>query len=456
MASPKFHIAIVGGGIGGLAAAICFARHSDISVEIFEAAKEFSEVGAGIGVWPRIWRILKLLGLDEDLERLHAVRPTHDLSDVFIFRKADQLIGQDFYKLTTRGSFLRYHRADVLQVLIDHLPERFPTHFNRRLATYRRLRNGKIELQFRDGLVTTCDILIGSDGVKSVVRRTMLAEQAHEAGVAGRASEAIAILRSAKPRWTGILAYRALVPTERLLAYRDAHPEDKIRVPEHNSIPVMYMGQHVNVVVYPISSGKFINVGAFHANEELAGTPFPGPWVTHVSNQELLDAHAGWESELQAILKCIDSPSRWAVHAVPKLKSWTHKRVVLLGDSAHAMSPQQASGAGQAIEDAFLLSTLLGHKSTNLSNVQTALQIYDTVRRPIAEEVAERSLENGRLFGLQLAGFDADDEPDRLPEIGEAVKQNWSWTWMTTVDSSVQKAVNMLESVHLGITKSHL
>lgn len=142
------------------------------------------------------------------------------------------------------------------------------------------------------------------------------------------------------------------------------------------------------------------------------------------------------------------------------------------------MSPQQASGAGQAIEDAFLLSTLLGHKSTNLSNVQTALQIYDTVRRPIAEEVAERSLENGRLFGLQLAGFDADDEPDRLPEIGEAVKQNWSWSelllltflwrtatdvlydfysaWMTTVDSSVQKAVNMLESVHLGITKSHL
>ena len=56
-------------------------------------------------------------------------------------------------------------------------------------------------------------------------------------------------------------------------------------------------------MVYPISSGKFINVGAFHANEELAGTPFPGPWVTHVSNQELLDAHAGWESELQAILK---------------------------------------------------------------------------------------------------------------------------------------------------------
>jgi salicylate hydroxylase len=91
------------------------------------------------------------------------------------------------------------------------------------------------------------------------------------------------------------------------------------------------------------------------------------------------------------------------------------------------MSPQQASGAGQAIEDAYLLSSLLGHKLTNLSNVETALQIYDTVRRPIAEEVAERSLGNGRLFGLQLEGFDADKEPERLPEIGDAVKQNWKW-----------------------------
>ncbi|KAF5362393.1 hypothetical protein D9756_002183 [Leucocoprinus leucothites] len=424
----KFHVAIVGGGIGGLAAAVCFARNPDISVEIFEAAKEFSEVGAGIGVWPRIWKTLAALGLDEDLARLHAVRPTYDLSDVFVFRKADQPKGQDFYKLTTQGSFLRYHRPDVLQVLIDHLPERFQTHFNKRLSNYTRLPNGKIELCFTDGFVTTCDILIGADGIKSVVRRQMVAEQARDAVMKGRPDEADLLLRTADPKWSGIVAYRALVPTERLIAYRDAHPDQNIRIPEQSSIPVMYMGQHVNVVVYPISSGKLINVGAFHANEALAGTPFPGPWVTHVDNQELLDAHDGWEPELKAILKCIDRPSRWAVHTVEKLKSWTYGNVVLLGDAAHAMSPQQASGAGQAIEDAFILATLLGHKLVNLSNVQTALSIYDTVRRPVAEEVAEKSLVNGRLFGLQLPGLDANAETDRLPEIGEAVKENWKWS----------------------------
>jgi salicylate hydroxylase len=139
------------------------------------------------------------------------------------------------------------------------------------------------------------------------------------------------------------------------------------------------------------------------------------------------------------------------------------------------MSPQQASGAGQAIEDAFILSTLLGHKLTNASNIETAIQIYDTVRRPIAEEVADRSLGNGRLFGLQLPGFDADKAPERLPEIGEAVKENWSWgelllclvysvltltynfcsAWTTTIDNSVEKAVSMLESA-LTETRAHL
>lgn len=138
------------------------------------------------------------------------------------------------------------------------------------------------------------------------------------------------------------------------------------------------------------------------------------------------------------------------------------------------MSPQQASGAGQAIEDAFVLATLLGHKLTNLSNVQTALRIYDAVRRPVAEEVAERSLINGRLFGLQLHGLDADTETERLPEIGEAIKDNWGWStnflktnslvwadkpfllaWTTTLDSSVEKAVDMLETACTGI-RAHL
>ncbi|KAG6825434.1 hypothetical protein H0H93_000708 [Arthromyces matolae] len=111
---------------------------------------------------------------------------------------------------------------------------------------------------------------------------------------------------------------------------------------------------------------------------------------------------------------------------------------------AHAMSPQQASGAGQAIEDAYLLATLLGHSATTLRNVHDALSIYDKIRRPIAMEVAERSLHNGRLFGLQLPGVDLEVNPDMLPNLGDAIKDNWKWTWTTTVDSSVKEACALL------------
>ncbi|RXW18740.1 hypothetical protein EST38_g7103 [Candolleomyces aberdarensis] len=443
----KFHVAICGGGIGGLAAAVALSKYEDIEVSVFEAAREFSEVGAGIGVWPRVWKILAHLGLDDDLARISATKPTHDEVDTFIFRKADQPVGLDFYKLRSKGTLLRYHRPDVLQVLIDNLPARCKTHFNRRLMTYTQdTKQGTVELLFTDGTTETCNLLIGSDGIKSAVRKTMLMDKSKDAASHGRLKEAEEHLQLIEPTWTGIVAYRALIPTERLQAYKDAHPEMNIRIPQTKSTPIMYMGQHVNVVVYPISSGKLINVGAFHAKPHLEGTTFPGLWVETIPNDELLAAHEGWEPELQAILQCIDRPSRWAIHMAQPLKSWVDGNVCLLGDSAHATSPQQASGAGQAIEDAFLLATLLGHRLTRLENINEVLNIYSDLRIPVATECQMRSLANGHYFGLQLEGLDSTREFDRLHEIGDAVVDNWNWTWTTTLDADLDEAVSRLEA----------
>ncbi|KAF8656075.1 hypothetical protein AX16_002775 [Volvariella volvacea WC 439] len=457
MSSPKFHVAICGGGIGGLATAVAFAKYPDITVDIYEAAPKFSEVGAGIGVWPRIWKTLAKLGIDEELAQVTALKPTYNEVDTFIFRKADQPEGLDFYKLVTQGSFIRYHRPDFLQVLINHIPSTYNTHFLHRLQTYNRLPSGKIELVFENGVKSTCDILIGADGIKSSVRRKLLTEQAADALKEGRFADAEDLKSKIEPHWTGIVAYRALIPTERLAAYRDANADKNIRVPQTTSIPIMYMGQHVNVVVYPISKGKVINVAAFHAKEELAGTTFPGPWVTNVEKDDLLATHSHWEPELKGILECVEKPSRWAIHMVKPLRSWVKGSVALLGDAAHAMSPQQASGAGQAIEDAYILATLLGHPLTTLQNIDEVLEIYDSIRRPMATEVQERSLLNGRYFGLQLPGLDSTTEFDRLPEIGEAIKANWSWTWSTTLDKSIQDALRMLEnSEGLGMAQARL
>ncbi|KAF8888036.1 hypothetical protein BD779DRAFT_1672449 [Infundibulicybe gibba] len=442
----KFCVAICGGGIGGVAAAVALSRHPDIDVNIYEATSEFSEVGAGIGVWPRVWKLLTELGLDRDLAKITNTKPTYDKVDTFTFRKSDQAQGLDFYNLQTEGSFIRYHRADFLQVLVDHLPASCGISFSKRLKSYIQHSSGKIDLLFEDGTTAKCDILIGADGIKSAVRRNMLTNKARKAAEAGKLEESVQLMNSIEPRWTGIAAYRALIPTERLQAYRDTHPDLNVTIPEMNSIPTMYMGQHINAVVYPISSGKLINIGLFHAKEELAGSTFPGPWVESVDTDEILAAHNHWEPQLQAIIECIHRPSRWAIHEAQPLQSWADGNVALLGDSAHAMSPQQASGAGQAVEDAMILATLLGHHLTTSRNIAQVLSIYDQIRRPFAERVAEKSIINGQYFGLQLDGIDFDRNPERLPEIGDAIKKNWSWSWATTLDGAMEEAIQRLEN----------
>lgn len=124
-------------------------------------------------------------------------------------------------------------------MLIDHIPPTYKTHFNKRLQSYTQFPSGKVGLAFEDGSRETCDILIGADGIKSVVRRCLLNEQAKKATSEGRLDDAQRALDDIEPSWTGIVAYRALIPTEKLQAYKDAHPDENIRIPHPKSIPTM-------------------------------------------------------------------------------------------------------------------------------------------------------------------------------------------------------------------------
>lgn len=98
-------------------------------------------------------------------------------------------------------------------------------------------------------------------------------------------------------------------------------------------------------------------------------------------------------------------------------------------------------------QDAYVLALLLGHSLTTKATLGRALSIYDVIRRPVANKVAQRSLLNGRYFGLQLDGvdFDLEENHQRLPELGEAIKANWNWTWTTTLEQDSEEAVKMLE-----------
>ncbi|KAL6309371.1 FAD/NAD(P)-binding domain-containing protein [Sparassis latifolia] len=429
-ADTHAHASPSGGGVGGLTCAVALARYPDIHVDVYESASEFAEVGAGIGMWPRTWKIMQALGLHRDLAKITDISPEEQLKAAFTFRKGDQPEGLSFYTFRTPGGLIPFHRPDFQAVLLRHLSPSTRTYTCKRLVSYDQpSRPGApLILYFADGTTATADVLVGADGVKSAVRRTAMRELAQGKSNA----EAAQLLSAAEPRWSGTCAYRTTIPTELI----------KARLPGHRVLreSLIYFGQDTQFTIYPVARGTLINLAAFRARYELEDTTVDGAWVEDVPRAEFLDDFPQLEPEMRALLQLVERPSRWAVHTTAPLPSFVSGRVALLGDAAHAMMPYQGSGAGQAIEDAYVLAALLGHAGTRAQTLPRALAAYDAVRRPCAQRVARGSRENGLLFTLNFPGLAGG-----LAEAAKRVRRNWEWAWETTVDGDVERAVGMLE-----------
>jgi len=198
-----------------------------------------------------------------------------------------------------------------------------------------------------------------------------------------------------------------------------------------------------------MAQGKLINFVSYTVQHELTNTPFNGLWTSISSQDEISGTFRHWEPEVQDIIANVENPLRWAVHAVKPLDSFVSGHVVLIGDAAHAMAPHQGSGAGQAIEDAYVLAHVLGHRSTTRESLARTLEIYDRIRRPMALEVAEKSLINGQLCTFHNQDFDSMTEDkllQSLDALGERFTAGWKWAWTTSINESVEEASRLLES----------
>jgi salicylate hydroxylase len=291
-------------------------------------------------------------------------------------------------------------------MLKSRLSDKCKIHTSKRLIEYRVEPSQAITLVFADGSTASADVLVGADGVHSPTRATMYqAFAGHEKFI--------------EPIWCGTYAYRATVDL----------PKFKSLYPEHQALtqPKIWCGKSKHIVSHPF--GNIINLVCFYTVETGEGTPYDGPWVTDVAPEEVISSYNDWEPDLVQLLAQLEKPSRWAIHVVPPVPFSVSGRVALLGDAAHAMTPHQGVGGGQAIEDAHILGHLLGHPQASIDNIEEILLIYQQIRLPLAQKAAERSRSNGLVYEFSHPDFPLPDNPSlsELKVLGDVIGDSFKW-----------------------------
>ncbi|MEU3936541.1 FAD-dependent monooxygenase [Streptomyces sp. NPDC029044] len=395
--APRLRVAVVGGGIGGLATA-AFLHRAGIEATVYEQASALTEVGAGLVVSPNAVRLLRGLGqLDRFRDRAVPLEVGWE------FRRWEdgrvlfsQNLGEECEQRFGEQSYVA-HRADLLAAVRAAVPEG-ALRLGTRLAGLHRVDTG-IELTFTDGTREVADVVVGADGVHTTVGQY--------------------VTETGSPRFSGMCAWRSLVP---------AHS-----APEFARHPVqtLWLGPDRHLVHYPISGGAQINIVAFGPAHDWTTES----WSAQGRIEDLRAEFAGWSDDLRSLLAAADSTGRWALLDRDPLPRWTNGPVALLGDAAHPMFPFFAQGAAQAMEDAAVLGGCLADRPEDPS---AALARYEAIRRPRATKVQQMS--RGRAQSNHLPDGPAQQARDASFADADPFDQS-GWIYGHDAQSSVREAL---------------
>ncbi|MGD9942981.1 MAG: 3-hydroxybenzoate 6-monooxygenase [Burkholderiaceae bacterium] len=315
-------VLVSGGGIGGLAAALVLSRLG-YAVEVFEQADQFREIGAGIQLGPNIDKMFHLLGLDEAVRRVAYYPQAMEMRDV----RSGELVVQAPLGPVARAAYGHdygvIYRVDLHNVFLDACR----AEPNVRLHTLSKVDGftqdaDSVSAGLADGRRVRGAALIGADGLWSQIRA--------------------AIVGDGKPRVSGHIAYRAVLPID--------------EVPKHLYSPhvVLWGGEKTHLVHYPLRRGELYNlVAVFHSDRYEEG------WNTFGDPQELTQRFAKAHPNVRELLGKIETWKMWVLCDREPVADWSQQRVTLLGDAAHPMLQYLAQGAGMAIEDAVVLGAAL-------------------------------------------------------------------------------------------------
>jgi salicylate hydroxylase len=382
VAERTLRVAVVGAGMAGLTLAATLARHG-IECRVFEQTARLDAVGAGIQLSPNGTRPLVELGLGPALDRV-AVRP----GAIEVRRWDDDrlltttVLGADCERLYG-APYLTVHRADLQRCLLDAVPDGV-VHLGRRCVRVTEL-DGSARVEFADGSAAEADVVVGADGIRSVVRRSLVQDT---------------------PRPSGQTIFRAVVDAaagEILGGVRNV---------------VIWVGPGQHCVCYPISAGRELSFAA----STPAGDWQAESWSARGEVADLLTAYTGWNPGLRALLAAPRAVSRWALHDRPPPTRWSGARTTLVGDAAHPMLPFGAQGLSQGIEDAVTLATLLARSTVD--SVPAALGHYERIRRPRLARVARFVHQNHRDHHL-LDGPTQHDRDQTLHQDWELPSRSW-------------------------------
>ncbi|WP_217178834.1 FAD-dependent monooxygenase [Streptomyces sp. AC495_CC817] len=372
MVHSNARIAIIGGGMGGLTAAIALRKIAGVQATVFEQAGQLGEVGAGVTVAPNAARVLDRLGVLERIRSVGAVPDGHGVYQDAQGRMVTDAAWEDTAKEYQNIGMYRPDLIDALAAEVDPAAVRL----GHRLTAVEETDDG-VRVEFENGGAEVFDAVIGADGIHSVVRA--------------------AVGQHPEPVYSGYIVYRGVVDASRL-------PEDWPMISQ------VWMGDSRHFMCYPLQQRRLFNFVAGIPSDR----PLHGPWSGPAEVAELAAEFAGdgWDPRLQHFIAQVDKTFWWGLFDHDPLTNWSRGPITLLGDAAHTMLPHQGQGVNQAIEDSMALATFLA-AADEVSDIPEAFRRYTAVRMQRTAILQNGSRRAGAMFDAQyefadLAKRDAD------------------------------------------------
>ena len=351
---------IVGGGVGGLTAAICLQKIG-WDVTVFEQAVQIFEIGAGVQLSPNGVKILQEIGVMPLLER-SLFEP--EFIEIRIGKSGKKIIRIPMKNISVDrwgARFIQIHRADLITALQTKLNKLIPNsiHTNKKVISYQNL-DGAAIIRLKNGAVHKADLVIGADGIHSTIRSQMMGpDVAH---------------------FTKNIAWRTIVPVDTL---GDLAP---------SPTGCIWTGERKHAVTTRIRGGDLVNFVGIVEHSELQ----PEDWNNVGKRADAINDFRGWNQTITNLIEKADNLHKWALFDRKPLNRWHDGHVVLLGDAAHPMLPSMAQGAVQSIEDSYILAKSLSNPTTK--DIPSACNKYFLERIKRVNRVQKISAKNLNLF----------------------------------------------------------